>query len=426
MTLKGVGAPAPPRAGPVGSRTHLALTYASGGFGLAMNAMIQFLLPLRADELGASLGLIGLLVGSKAVVEALVSVPLGRVIDRIGPRRAFILGTLGTAVTALAFTAVTTPLWLLPIQAVLGVVRPLAWVGSQTYVAGLASGAEGAAHTGRFSFASSSGQMVAPLAVGAVASVLGFRAAFVVLTGYALVFTIIGLLLPDLPRATASGDGKRAGSFRDAVHLLAIRGIRVAMALTFVRLWVSNIWTAFYPLHLVNNGIDTTSAGAVVSAMAVTATVITLSAGRLTRRLPPAVVTAAALGIGSVGLGISPFLVGVPASYVPAAMIGIGLGLSLPLLITIVGSAVEGDQRGLALGLRSSVNQIGASSGPVIVAGLIEAMGITAGFPMGAGVALAVLAIGLTVNARGRQLDAPPTSAASTRADVSANTAETD
>lgn len=38
----------------------------TGGFGLALNAMMNFLLPLRAAELGIGIGVIGLVIGVKA------------------------------------------------------------------------------------------------------------------------------------------------------------------------------------------------------------------------------------------------------------------------------------------------------------------------------------------------------------------------
>ena len=62
------------------------LAYMTGGFGLGLNAMMSFLLPLRAVGLGMSIGVIGVLLGVKGVVEAVTSISIGGLIDRIGPR----------------------------------------------------------------------------------------------------------------------------------------------------------------------------------------------------------------------------------------------------------------------------------------------------------------------------------------------------
>ena len=138
------------------------LAYLTGGFGLALNAMMSFLLPLRAVDLGISIGLIGVLLGVKGAVEAMVSVPIGGLIDRMGPRRAFIIGTAGSSVLIVLYTRATSIFALLLLQAALGTLRPMAWVGSQSYVSGLRDGADRARDTGRMSFVATGAQIIAP------------------------------------------------------------------------------------------------------------------------------------------------------------------------------------------------------------------------------------------------------------------------
>lgn len=384
------------------------LPYATGAFGLAMNAMLAFLVPLRADELGASLPVIGVLVGMKALMEALLSVPLGRVIDRVGARRAFQVGAAGSAVVALGLSASPTVWALFVCQALLGVTRPLGWVGSQTYVAALDAADGGTVHTGRFSFVSNLGQIVGPLAAGAVAQVAGYRAAFLVLFVYAAACAGIGLLLPNLRETRAPKEGAGA-TLGETWGLLRERRIQVAMLLTFVRLWNPNVFTAFFPLFLVTNGLPAGLAGSVVSAMGATATGVTLLTGRLSRHASPELLTALALSCGALGLAIAPFTTELPFVYLPAMGVGIGQGLSLPLLITIVSGAAPPGRRGLALGLRSSVNQTAATIGPMVGGPLIQALGVGLGFPLSASVAFALLAGALLLHraSGGRLLTEP-------------------
>jgi hypothetical protein len=53
------------------------LAYVSGAFGLAASGHINFRVPLRARELGASFDVIGLLVGAGAALPAVLSVTTG-------------------------------------------------------------------------------------------------------------------------------------------------------------------------------------------------------------------------------------------------------------------------------------------------------------------------------------------------------------
>src|SRR5690606_23312871 len=98
---------------------------------------VYFLVPLRAYELGIGFGTIGLLLGVKAITEAVVSVPVGTVIDRIGPRWACVIGSAAVAGGGIVF-ATTSSVWLMLVaQVLLGALRPLVWIGGQAYAAGM-------------------------------------------------------------------------------------------------------------------------------------------------------------------------------------------------------------------------------------------------------------------------------------------------
>ncbi|HSG79641.1 MAG TPA: MFS transporter [Acidimicrobiia bacterium] len=376
------------------------LAYAVGGFGLGANSMVQFLLPLRADELGIGIGLIGVLLAIKAVVEAATSIPLGGFIDRVGARRALLIGTGGSALVASLFTVADSFILLAAVQIAYGVVRPLGWVGAQTYIAGVRAGADQATDAGRFGFVASSSHIVAPLLVGIGAELFGVRWAFLVTAAFSLIFFGISLVLADQPPGVA---GNTRRSFGDGFRRLGVQGIQVAMLLTFARLWVPSVWIPLFPLVLVNGGTSPGIASSVVSVMGVVSALVSLSAGSLTRWARPEIVTAGGLLAGGIGLGIAPFIDVVPLAYLGSTLVGIGLGLSLPLLIVIVTRAAPNEQRGLALGLRSSVNQVASAASPVAVAGLIGAAGVTAGFAAGGGIAACFVAMAVLRAGRGER-----------------------
>ena len=175
---------------------HRRMAYATGGFGLSVNAVLYLLVPLRAHEFGAGVAMIGVLVGTKALVETVWSVPAGTFIDRIGPRRAMIVGMLGTAVVAGGYVVAPSLAVLFLLQVAAGVFRLLGWVGGQSYVSGLREGKLRSYDTGRFSFTANLGQIVAPLAAGFIAGVWTTAVGFLVVTALGVVFGLLGLLLP--------------------------------------------------------------------------------------------------------------------------------------------------------------------------------------------------------------------------------------
>lgn len=364
-------------------RFQLFLAYVSGGFGLAFTSMVGFLVPLRAHELGASTDLIGLIVGAGALVPAMVSVPLGRLIDHVGPRRAFLLGGSGSAVLVAALAAAPTPLALLLLQLPLGGTRTLAWIASQSYVTSIATGEARARHTGRFSVVTNASLMAAPLLVGTTADVLGFSKAFLVVAAYAGVFVLVGLALPAPPTAQRSAPPSATG-FRTAGRLLRLPGIQAAMLLTGARLSITSVWTAFFPIFLVSAGLSPTVVGTVMSFKAAIGTVTALAAGQVARWLGSAMGSAAALALGALGVALSPFFATLPWVYLPPILLGVAQGLSLPLLIAMVSAHAPDEQRGVVLGLRASVNQAASVAAPVAIGPLIATAGVIVGFPLSA------------------------------------------
>ena len=378
------------------------LAYLTGGFGLALNAMMSFLLPLRAVDLGISIGLIGVLLGVKGAVEAMVSVPIGGLIDRMGPRRAFIIGTAGSSVLIVLYTRATSIFALLLLQAALGTLRPMAWVGSQSYVSGLRDGADRARDTGRLSFVATGAQIIAPLLVGFGAQAFGTGPAFYVFAAYCLMYVFVGLALPRGFDVRSAGATKRR-SFTEGLRLFSVRGVRVVMFLSAARLWINGAWVAFFPLLLVTRGTSVGSAGTVVSAMAIVGTILSPASGRLAQRYRVEHLTAFSLTCGAVGLALAPALTSVPIAYFSALLVGIGHGISLPMLLVLISNAVPADQRGLALGLRSSVNQAAAATAPPLVAGVIGATAAAVGFPLAA-----VIGLGLVISAVATTRGGPP------------------
>lgn len=363
------------------------LAYLTGGFGLAFNAMMTFLLPLYAHfELGIDLAVIGLLLGTKGAVEAVVSVPVGGLVDRIGPRRGFIIGT-SSCTLLVALYASATSLWMLVLlQMAVGVLRPMAWVGSQSFVAGLRQGADQARDTGRLSLFATGAQIVAPLLVGFTAEIAGTGNAFYALAGYCATFMIIGLLVPKGADEGSRQSKKRQGLI-SGLRLLSIRAIRVVMLLTFARLWITTAFVAFFPLLLVTGGTSKGAAATVMSVTAIVATILSPTSGRLAERMRVDTLAAVSLSFGALGLALAPLFDSLPLAYGVAFFVGIGNGLSLPTLLVLVSRAVSADKRGLALGLRAGVNQLAAALAPILVYAVWAVATAATGFVLAAGVA---------------------------------------
>lgn len=363
------------------------LAYAIGGFGLSMNAVLYLLIPLRADELGANVGVIGLLVGTKALFETVLSVPMGAFMDRVGAKRSIQIGTAGTALIGVGMMAAPSLWMLFVLQVFMGIIRPLGWIGGQSYAAGLRGGKNRSHDAGRFSSVANLGQIISPIVAGALVGWQNPQAGFAMVVALGVIFFLVSLALLDIGRAPASAD--TGSGFGAALGLMKLSRIQTVMFLTFNRLWVPAAWSSFFPLYLVDEGNSPTVAGSVISAMAVVATITSFYTGRIAKLGTPVAVTSVALALGCLGVAVSPVFDTMPMFYLAAALVGVGQGLSLPMLITLMSDAAPPEQRSLALGLRSGVNQAAATVAPIAIGPLIGTAGLVVGFPVAAAIGLA-------------------------------------
>lgn len=375
------------------SRVRLLGPCVMGGYGLAMNGVLLLLVPLRALEQGVSAGEIGLLVAAGSVLPALASVQLGAVVDRVGAKRSFLLGTGTSAILAAGFVVVEAYAGLLGLQLLLGLARTLAWVASQTYVTQAVPVDEQQRATSWFSFSSNASAMIVPFLAGVSAHVIGVRLTFWCVAGLALLF-----LLSALPVASGAPivlSRRETSSLSSRVkEAVTPPGVRTSLRLTYVALWISAAWTAFFPLLLVQQGSSTVLAGFALALRGGVATATSLGTSVLAGRCDKGVMTAIALAAGTAGLLVSPWTTSVALLWLPSMLVGIANGASLPWLLLIMSEESPAHLRGLALGVRMAVNQLANTAAPLFVGLVAAGAGLTAGFAGGAGVAAVILVAG--------------------------------
>lgn len=392
----------------------LLAVYYSGSFSFGLTSVGDFLIPLRARELGASLDQIGLIVAAASLLPAVFSVTAGEIADRWGARRTLLTSALVYGLGSLAMAAAPDYRLLIPLQIASGFARSAGWVASQTYTANMGEPRERADHLSRLSFFANGSMIVYPLLFGPLASLAGYQVSLAAMGLLSLLYAAIAFSLPTVLAERTTPPQRSTGGFGVAVGLTRQPGIQVVLLLTFVRLWNSYGWRPFIPLYLRGLGHDDILVGSVLAASAGVSTVTTLGAAWLARRSSNEVATAATLGLGTVGTAIAPWMTSVPAVYVPGVLIGTGVGVSLPLLMATVSREVAPDQRGVALGLRTGMNSAASMLAPVAVGAIAAPFGLPAGMLASAGVSGVLLAAavarhaGNVASARGRPRPSQP------------------
>lgn len=387
----------------------------SGGLpvvALAVAATVLGMLPVYllgglAVQIGEELGLteagLGLAVSTFFTTSALVSVPGGRLSQRIGAERGILLGAVSSLLALLGVAAIVTSLpTLLVVMAVGGLGSGLSQPAANLALArqvpaqrqGLAFGAKQSSVPVT--------TLLGGLAVPVIALTVGWRWAYVAGAGLAVVLTVWAVRRDSnarpAPVSPATIDRRQVRSLVP----LAIAGGLASGAV--------NALGAFLVLWGVRSGLSASASGLMFASGSAVSIVTMVSFGGLVdRRRISAVRTAGGfLLLGSAGMGL--LATGsVPAVFFVGTLLAFGAGWAWPGLFNLAIVRRHADAPAAATGITQTGVFAGAVVGPVAFGVIAQAWSYAAGWWLVAvALALAGALIIRSSNAPGDAADRPP------------------
>jgi len=327
--------------------------------------MAQITTSLYAVQLGASATELGLIAGAQSIGVLLMSLPIGVLVDRFGPRPPFLAGTLVVGLLYGAVPLVASPLWLLLCTALVSFAMPARFVSLNTlFLAQLASLGESKA--GWYRGTHMLGMfLLGPLIGAALVSEVGFAWAYRTIAG--LFFATIALSPIVFGRYGGRPASPRAlgwQALRAQLSLLArdreVRSITVLESLTQA---TGSFFTFFIVVVALSRaGLGPSEASSLISAKGITYIVALFLLGGGVQRLGPrraklASFSAIAIGMGAIGAGSHPF-------WLWFGALSLGLGLGTIQIATLARYAQIGARTGH--GKASGLNALAGPSGGVL------------------------------------------------------------
>lgn len=334
------------------------------------------ILPVYAQSLGASLSMVGLVVGAYGATQALVRFPLGVWSDRRGRRKPFVFaGLLAAALGCLGLALSPRP-WLLVLFRGVHGLAAATWVPAAVLFASYFPAERAVRAMGFATFFISGAQVAATYGGGWLAQAYGWRAPF-----YAGVFLgLVGTacILGVAEKAAAPGALPSLGRLWQVATAPTLLVLATVSALLHYAVWASSF--TFVPVYAAQLGASKADLGSLTTAMllmsALSALGATFTAERLgyrTSLIVGVLLTAAAI------LAI-PFLRRLDLVGLSQAAIGLGRGLSYSILMGLSIQAVPQAERATAMGLFQAVYAIGMFAGPVAAGMVAEGLGLGGAF----------------------------------------------
>ncbi|KRD16255.1 MULTISPECIES: MFS transporter [unclassified Streptomyces] len=360
-------------------RLVIAFGFAQGAVSMARPAVSYRALALGADE-----GAVGVVAGVYALLPLFAAVPLGRRTDhgRCAPLLpvgvALISG--GCVLSGLAGSLWTMALW----SGVMGLGHLCFVIGAQSLVARQSAPHEQDRNFGHFTIGASLGQLVGPVAAGALigrADMAGSSALALLVAGAgcAVAFTSLWRIEHrDLGPDSRTGHGDQVPVLR----ILRARGVPAGILVSLSVLSATDILTAYLPVVGEHRGIAPSVVGVLLSVRAAASIACRLVLTPLLRLLGrTALLTVTCLLAALLCVGIA-LPAPVWALGVMLALLGFCLGVGQPLSMTTVVRAAPDGARSTALALRLTGNRLGQVAAPA-AAGLVAGLaGVAAPFAM--------------------------------------------
>ncbi|MGA5138073.1 MFS transporter [Streptomyces azureus] len=386
---------------PSGNRGWLLRLVIAFSFAQAAVSMARPAVSYRALALGADERAVGVIAGVYALLPLFAAVPLGRRTDhgRCAPLLPFgvVLISGGCALSGVANSLWAMALW----SGVMGLGHLCFVIGSQSLVARQSAPHEQDRNFGHFTIGAALGQLVGPVAAGAVISgddMTGTSALALIAAGAigAVAFTSLWRIEH---RRTAATSRAETGDRVPVGRILRTRGVPAGILISLAVLSATDILTAYLPVVGEHRGIAPSVIGVLLSLRAAATIACRLVLTPLLRLLGRALLLTvtcllAALLCAGIALPMPVWALGLLL-----VLLGFCLGVGQPLSMTTVVQAAPDEARSTALALRLTGNRLGQVAAPA-AAGLIAGVaGVAAPFVM-LGVLL-LLSSGVAVRSRG-------------------------
>jgi len=369
----------------------------TGGLAIFSSTMAKNpALPLFIRSMGVPLSTVGFIAAASTVVGIIVSLPAGILSDIIGRRRVILAAAIVFATAPFLYLLITSPWQLVLVRIYHGLATAILGPVALAAVADTFKTGRGE-RMGWYSSATMVGRFLAPLVGGILIFGEDFRWVYLA-DGFAGVLALVAAIrLPLI--ATTSGSVREAfklhrGKYgQEIVFIFRHPGILATSGIEAVQYFAFGCLETFLPIYLNESlGYPAWRIGLLFTAQILAATFTKPIMGRLSDRYGRIPMIVSGLALGGITTGIMVLSSNYMVIMVLIAMFGLGLATVTASTSALVADLSRAQGRGGAMGILSSIMDIGHSTGPMVAGGLIGAYSYRTAFGI-VGIGLVVVSL---------------------------------
>ena len=309
-----------------------------------------------------------------ALLPMLLGVASGRLVDRIGVRRPLLVAVAVVA-AAIALPAALPGIAALYVAAAgVGTGFMLFHIAVQHTVGEGSAVHERKANFGWLALAFSTSNFVGPTVSGLAIDAFGYRATFLLLTGFALASLL--LLVAKRGRFTHTPDRTARVGGGSALELLREPELRRVFLVTGL---LGSAWDLFVfamPIYGTAIGLTASTIGLILSAFAAATFLIRTALPWLSRHVREWTTITATMAVACLAYALFPIVTTVPLLASIAFLLGLGLGATQPSIMSLLYAKAPAGRAGEAVGVRAVVLNASHTVLPLAFGGVGAALGM--------------------------------------------------
>jgi MFS family permease len=310
-----------------------------------------------AKSLGASVALIGVIVGAYSVLNLAGNLGAGIWIDRVGRKTPLIIGLVVAGIALMFYPFVRDPYALLGLRAMHGLGAALLSPASLAYIGDAAKTGARARAMALYGAAIGLTSMFAPPFAGLMRDRFGYASVFVIVAAMMFLVAVPAYFL------VSENFQREPTQLASVLRLSRNRRLLLSYVAGFCLLFSLGTLIVFLPLIGQEMGISSARVGLWFAGFGVAAVVIQLALGRLSDRIGREPVIVLGLAIVAIALLILPIMRNWETLISAMALYGIGFGILFPAMTALLADETNPQTRGTASGIYTAVYSLGAAMG---------------------------------------------------------------
>ncbi len=332
---------------------------------------------LFAEELGASIVQIGIITACYSLTPLFLAVFAGRFTDKFGIRFPLIIGCIGMIISLLIPFFLPSLVFISISQLVLGASQLLTLVAIQSGIGKSVPKEKRDKAIASFSLCASIGLMLGPVIGGYSTEHLGFQHSYFF---YSIFIIVLLLFSVFLTAAMQHPEKKEVNKKVKVKDVLVIPGMKRCMMVSMIVLAGQDIFYVYYPLYANSIGMKPSEIGWILMAQGLASVITRIFLSTLVNKFGRLKVLSIFMFFGAIAYGMMPLFNQFLFALIVSAVIGIGLGIVLPLTIIITYNLAPPERTGEVLAIRMAGNRLAQIGFPFLFASISTVTGLGAIF----------------------------------------------